>query len=161
MRQSGTLNLATAAQKALFTHELVGQMSDGAWENTAPFDHWEVWASCAVKVDPTNVGRDFYARKTGYAFAKALLDIECIKTRMLAYARWAITFGEDVDADALECLRPDGTLSSWASPATVAYLRDFDPAKVLAVASDESLYNERDLRRDLTAINKALKVRVA
>ena len=30
--------------KALFDHEISGQLSDGAWENTMPYHHWKFWS---------------------------------------------------------------------------------------------------------------------
>ena len=35
-----TLNLANPAQLVLFNEELAGQISDGVWENSRPFEHW-------------------------------------------------------------------------------------------------------------------------
>lgn len=35
-----TLHLANPAQVVLFTEELSGQISDGVWENSSPFNHW-------------------------------------------------------------------------------------------------------------------------
>jgi hypothetical protein len=45
----GTLYLARASQVALWTHELTGQISDGMWENAAPWEHYKFW--CHLKVE--------------------------------------------------------------------------------------------------------------
>ena len=36
-----TLKLANAAQVVLFTEELSGQISDGVWENSSPWEHYK------------------------------------------------------------------------------------------------------------------------
>ena len=78
----GTLAVRNEAQRILFVEEIAGQISDGAWENARPFDHWIVWCDADVIVDPDNVGRDFYARKDNYGITrKDLLDI--VGERML------------------------------------------------------------------------------
>jgi hypothetical protein len=70
------LAVANEAQRILFDDELSGQISDGAWENASPFDHWKPWCDAVVIVDPENAGRTFYARKDNYDFARRdLLDV--------------------------------------------------------------------------------------
>lgn len=77
-----TLVVRNLAQKILWDEELAGQISDGAWENASPLDHWEVWCDAEVVVGD-NVGRSFYARKDNYNLnRKDLLD--AIGDRMLA-----------------------------------------------------------------------------
>lgn len=161
--RGGVFALATLTQKVIYEEELVGQLSDGAWENTAPYDHWEPWANCRVVVDPDNVGRTFHAKKTGYAFAAQLID--CVGERMLAYARLALHYGDGVDFRVLEGYGTTGTMPTNKDSAGSdyfarirAYLSRFDLAEVKRVAEDESLYTEKDLRRDLAAISKAMKV---
>lgn len=71
-----TIRVATVEQKVLLTEELMGQISDGMWENSGPQDHWEVWSGATVVVDPKHVGRNFNARKDNYQLnSSALLDI--------------------------------------------------------------------------------------
>lgn len=78
-----TLRVATRAQKILLEEELMGQLSDGHWENlqqrdwqNGGKDHWEIWADAQVIVDPKNVGRNFRAGKDNYQLnAKDLLDV--------------------------------------------------------------------------------------
>ena len=77
------LTVRNEAQKILFKDELAGQISDGYWENTRPYDHWRVWSRAEVVVDPTNVGRDFYAQKDNYSLNNAEL-LACVGSRMLA-----------------------------------------------------------------------------
>lgn len=81
-RSYGVLNVRNEAQKVILEKEMFGQISDGMWENTSPHDHWEPWCDATVVVDPTNVGRNFYARKDNYNLNnKELLEI--VGQRML------------------------------------------------------------------------------
>lgn len=64
-----TLFVETEVQKVLFEKELRGQISDGAWENASPINHWEPWSACKVEVvgnGPT--GRNFDVKKANYRF---------------------------------------------------------------------------------------------
>lgn len=75
MRNYGVLTVRNQAQKILFDEELSGQISDGMWENSRPYDHWEPWCGAEVVVG-LNVGRNFYAKKDNYNFTnKDLLDV--------------------------------------------------------------------------------------
>lgn len=67
------LNLANERQRIIFEFEMQGQISDGMWENTRPYDHYKPWSNCEVKVDPNNLGRNFYAPKDNYNFASSEL----------------------------------------------------------------------------------------
>jgi hypothetical protein len=77
----GTLVVRNAAQVALFTKELQGQLSDGYWENTRPHTHWRPWCSATVVVGE-EVGRDFYAGKDNYNFSNRML-LECVGDDMI------------------------------------------------------------------------------
>lgn len=77
-----TLRVRNEAQAILFEEELKGQLSDGMWENTTPHDHWIVWCDAEVVVDPLNVGRNFWARKTSYRLDHPML-LEVVGDRMI------------------------------------------------------------------------------
>lgn len=38
--------------KAIFNYEIVGQLSDGQWENTLPYHHWRFWGELSTGVSP-------------------------------------------------------------------------------------------------------------
>lgn len=63
---ANTIAVRNPAQAILVEEELKGQLSDGMWENTRPLDHWVQWSRATVVVDPSNVGRDFWALKDNY-----------------------------------------------------------------------------------------------
>jgi hypothetical protein len=70
-----TINFRNAVQAALFTCELRGQISDGYWENSTPHDHWKVWSTASISVDPKNVGINFYPSRKYNFNRKDLVDI--------------------------------------------------------------------------------------
>ncbi len=171
-----TLRLANHAQKVLFEAELKGQLSDGAWENASPSDHWEPWCKATVVVaeDGQKVGRNFWARKTGYAFAKELIEV--VGDRMMEYVRAAYAAGTSDHVRDFENVEPDGTISKYvleyaakyeADPVKYRYydtyvalrdrLQQFDLKAIAAAKANEALYDEKALRKDLAAINRAMK----
>ena len=86
---STTINFRNNVQAVLFQVELSGQISDGMWENARPYDHWQPWCGAEVRVNPSNMGINFYPRKNNYNFtSKELLD--CIGERMV----WACNLAE-------------------------------------------------------------------
>lgn len=97
--------------KAIFDHEIRGQISDGAWENTTPYNHWHFW--CVLD---TQVGNDwafkfnrsvphndrYPKKKTAYNLVGQLLDPEVIDLsyRMRAYyvdAEIGLGLGQDAE----------------------------------------------------------------
>jgi hypothetical protein len=84
-----TLNVRNIAQKMLFDGELSGQISDGMWENSGPHGHWIPWCNAEIVVDPTNIGRDFYARKDNYNLNGKLL-MEYVGDRMVEHVQTVI-----------------------------------------------------------------------
>jgi hypothetical protein len=79
----GTLTLKNLSQLNLFNAEILGQLSDGAWENARPSDHYKVWYDVdAVIGSPIGYSK-IYPRRTKYALANQLLPY--IGARMLVY----------------------------------------------------------------------------
>jgi hypothetical protein len=62
-------------QKLLLEDELLGQMSDGMWENTNPYNHWHDWSEAEIIVGE-NLGVNFRPVKDNYNLNSSyLLDI--------------------------------------------------------------------------------------
>ena len=40
----GTITFPTPTALALWEKEILGQLSDGMWENSRPHDHWRYWS---------------------------------------------------------------------------------------------------------------------
>ena len=172
-----------AVQAALYECELSGQMSDGYWENRRG-RAWEDFSGAVARVDPNNVGRNFYAATTGWAFdAKPMLDV--IGKRMLGYARIAHAYGFEtakrfkhmIDCEGKLEYRAD-SLSSSETPYVRARLAEQQAAcvkagvcfeaimSVLAVGwpgpfvpiGTGSCYEMKDLKADLRDMKTIVKM---
>jgi hypothetical protein len=64
------LNVRNIEQKIIFLGELAGQISDGNWENSRPYNHYQDWCLKydEVVVNPSKVGRTHYVAKDNYNF---------------------------------------------------------------------------------------------
>ena len=103
--------LPSKGLKAIFDHEIRGQISDGAWENTLPFNHWHFWSTLdtqvgndwAFKFNRLVPSNDKYPKKkTAYNLVGQLLDPEVIDLsyRMRAYyvdAEIGLGLGQDAE----------------------------------------------------------------
>jgi hypothetical protein len=78
-----TLVVKNLAQANLWACEIVGQLSDGAWENTKPYSHWEVWAEADIKVGGIPGYAGFKPAKTQYALDTQLIPY--VGGRMLVF----------------------------------------------------------------------------
>ena len=74
-------------QAILFMSEIRGQLSDGAWENSRPYEHWKYWNRATVKVG-SNVGRNFWAEKDNYNLTNSSL-LKIIGPRMIGAVKLA------------------------------------------------------------------------
>lgn len=81
-----TLAVRNEAQRLILQKEMLGQLSDGRWENSRPRDHWQPWCRATLIVDPENVGRDFWVQCDGYNFREKEL-LEIVGERMLEAVR--------------------------------------------------------------------------
>jgi hypothetical protein len=154
------LKVGNEVQKALFEMEIVGQLSDGRWENSKPHDHWEPWSNCEVTVDRA-FGRNFYAPKDNYNLTESSL-LEIIGDRMVAFARLTIAFGIERAKKYEALLDIDG---KWRDIPTYEGQYYDDVRKALegenldAIRStvEHGNYNRHDLKRDLRALKDAMK----
>jgi hypothetical protein len=166
------LNLRNKDQVVIFEAELIGQMSDGQWENSMPYDHWEPWAECDVTAnDDKPVGRNFWVKRDSYGYTrKAFLggpnDWPDIGGRMMGYVRVARAFG--VDSSDARTAR-DGVkyyddyrkrMDDYAIKVTDLIDRLGGVEAVKAAAENETLYNRKQLMADLRDIQKTIKVYV-
>jgi hypothetical protein len=170
---TGTIAFSTLVQQVLWDHELTGQISDGAWEND-PSSRYEFWCSLDSIVDPADIGvapRLVWnmPSKRGFAFARQLM--EWVGDRMLAYARLTLAYGPMTysQLSALQSVAEQVIHTRDTGAPAPDYMREYaETAKpvieahpevnLVATVEDDSLYSEKDLRADLAAINKTLKV---
>ena len=82
-----TLTVKNLEQAILFKGELVGQLSDGAWENSKPYDHWKQWSRCKIVIG-SSVGRNFWAQKDNYNLTGSSL-LKIIGPRMIGMVKLA------------------------------------------------------------------------
>ena len=160
-----TLTLRTLEQKVLFEHELKGQISDGYWENTRPYNHWILPCRCEVIIGK-DVGRNFDTSKTNYNFSSSEL-IECVGERMIRIVKLARAFGI-INLSYLSVLQDNGDVPEYVYHAitrddsyyiqALECIEKFGLAFIKQVLSEDS-YTERDLKKDLKEIKKAFKIK--
>lgn len=163
IRQTGTIVLPTASACAIFTHELVGQFSDGMWENTGPHDHWEFWAGLETRVATGSEqpwlesDKKWLRKKKGYNIA-SLYDI--VGDRMLLIGRMALAAAKvghkmtDDDAFAAEFL--ESYAEGFKSTPYVEERIQKVPQAVVE-AFYQTTYTMKDLKKDVKAIKLAMK----
>lgn len=90
------IRFANAAQAILFECELKGQISDGHWENSRPYDHYRIM--CDAKVthafhadsDGAVIGKNFTPKRKYNFNDKSLVD--CVGQRMISYVKFYTAF---------------------------------------------------------------------
>lgn len=176
---SKSLTFRTASQAALWEHELLGQISDGHWENfSSPRDHWEYW--CRSHRDPihvlvgADVGRDFFVRYDRYNLcSKDLLEV--VEQRMLGYARLALAGVDKAGISVLDVLfgcdgwvgmpTYEGEYWDKQRDAVVTWLTaegySLDEVKCIVtgvrVSPDAPDYGSKELRADLREMKKIIR----
>lgn len=166
---AGTIYLSTATARALWKHEIVGQLSDGMWENARPYDHWEFWSALEVAWASSEnyvVAKKGYPVKTGYNLAGL---IEYVGDRMLKLGRMAkacealgleLTYdiaraGECMPSDVKTCVAWFGDPELCKPSYAADYLKAVSPE--LAAEYYMTEYTLKDLRGDLKRIKTAMK----
>ena len=173
---SNQITFRTAAQAAIFQHEIKGQISDGMWENS-PGTDWGTWCDTDVLVG-SNTGRSGYVSKKGFALER-LAKHDVVAGRMIDYAKLSMAFPK-LDLDDLYVLdnfRTDiHTIMKYAEKSE--YYQDvlksfrkmeklinpMNPApcsaeglRSVAAAVEAIEYSEKDLKDDLKEIKASMK----
>jgi len=68
----GFVRFATAEEAFLWEDEILGQLSDGAWENATPDGHWEAWGRADIKVGSPAGYYGFRPKRTSYGLNKLI-----------------------------------------------------------------------------------------
>ncbi|MCP4444506.1 MAG: hypothetical protein GY811_04065 [Myxococcales bacterium] len=165
---SNTINVANRRQAVLFHSELQGQISDGMWENTRPYGHYKCWCNAKAVVDPTNVGRDFYAEKDNYMLnGSELLDI--VGERMMVAVRIEETYGQKGLKAFVGLFCSNGTFMGmpsydgeyWAAKRVeiTEMLAELHTTmeEISVVGQDTLVYNRKMLNADLRELRKIFK----
>jgi hypothetical protein len=152
--KTGTITFPNRSCLALWTCEILGQMSDGLWENSKPHDHWQFWSDLEPRIaDDCKVVTDeaWKCRKTGYNLTSLL---EYVGDRMLAVGRMA-------------CITDDQSIWRHAEAIDRMSLAEFYAAKKagsLGEIPDDiytrynaTHYTIKDLKKDLARIKSVMK----
>jgi len=152
------IRVATAIQATLLKNELMGQISDGAWENSGPRDHWKDVTSADVVVDPVSQGFDGFYPRRSYQFSRV---IEYVGDRMLTQARARILF-PDLTDDTLKYI----DYGDWVWKETGAHydevrsalatvgIKDSESRKAVLEQINAVNYTEKELRKDLLVLQR-------
>jgi hypothetical protein len=166
--------LPTLSAVAVWSCEVTGQLSDGAWENAQPSHHWEFWSGLDAKlgVGPARVVSDERAVKTGYNIAGLY---QYVGDRMLAYGRMGrvleredvqqYTRAEDFEKIVRAAEYMPTTLDAFRTLVAEAGTdRLTSSSHYLKAVHDEvakafyaTTYEMKDLRRDVASIKAAMK----
>jgi len=183
---TGTIVLQTPVQIALWEHELIGQISDGYWENASPFDHYVFWCRLEKRLDPSGPPRvetscSYAILKHSYDFTKLYVynegtKIRPVHDRMICLGRLAtvhaelglggLSYDQRIVAD---CMPPTleaflANQFTYAEPDSEAQL-EFIP-RARAAVSDQvaeayykamKRYDARAMKRDVKVIAAAMK----
>lgn len=155
-----TIALPTSSARAVWTEEIVGQLSDGMWENTSPHDHWKFWNGLKVAEGEPCVTSNTCPRKNNYGLTRL---IPIIGDRMVAIGRMGKVDGVDEAMLHAAEYMPD-TLEEWEKAKASGeweydFVKDYMAyvPQWIAAKFYETAYTEKDLRADLKLIKKAMK----
>jgi len=166
---TGSLNVNSTEQKIIFLTEMQGQLSDGMWENTQPYDHWRPWSSLTwdtVHVDSKNAGVQGelkYAPKRKYGFNSTFL-LDIVGARIILKINLWKMLGDDFlkileEDDSL--IPDDGEIPLYTGDYWVkkrARMQELGlTEEVLQTAITKGPYTFKNLRKDCAALTKVFK----
>lgn len=165
--QSGKICFAEPELFALWKFEVVGQLSDGHWENTTPNDHWKFWHDLlpVLLEDPctTSLVELNQQHKPVLKNAYNIVDLaEVLGDRMVRLGRLARsapqllrygTFVRDVVSNCDEDVPDNFAIYLTKQKAGKKMLMSTPQAAVYYATE----YNRKDLRKDLRKISKLMK----
>jgi hypothetical protein len=163
---------------AIWEHEISGQLSDGAWENSTPHEHWKFWGHLETGVNEDGQFRfikgtvhDYPKKKSGYNLSTLIdEDFVDLSPRMRAYyidAELELGLGRDAEyflnRDG-EALTPDqirADLRAFQNDYWLEKLKRFEDVGLDIAASAMQkgfdTYTKKDLAKDLREIKSAMK----
>ncbi len=155
---SSVIQLENPIQVALYKGMLIGQMSDGAWENSGPMDHWRPMSQAEVRVGKP--GMNFSPRRT-YGFVNLL---NYVGDEMLDLARATKAY-PNVDLSQLNHAipyvvesKPEALKDDWQKKYVDAILKatgEADINQFLAKVNGQP-YGMGELRKDLRGIQNVV-----
>ena len=167
-RKHGVIYLPSYSAIALWDWEITGQLSDGAWENSKPDDHWEFWNNLLPRLGIPEVKSRDRCKKDGYNLAGL---IEYVGDRMVQYGRFGKAVGEDIlimggeVRSTVEDFPKEGpfNLEEWKQKQIDGkdwrskdyYWKGLEQKHIDAFYNTQ--YSEKDMRKDLAYIKEAMK----
>jgi hypothetical protein len=161
----GRIEFTTQTALALWDCEILGQLSDGAWENTRPHEHWKFWHALDSAVGSENKVTVDKGTYSPYC-VKNRYNIAClyeyVVDRMLAHGRMASVTGDkklwqiadDMPATLAEFLKCKET-GDWQR---AWHAKELNAVEIpVAVDFYMSKYGMKELRRDVKVIKEAMK----
>jgi hypothetical protein len=165
--QSGKICFSEPEMFALWKFEVVGQLSDGHWENATPNDHWKFWHDLVpVLLEDSSADSHVELNAIHQPVLKNAYNIvdlaEVLGDRMVRLGRLARsapqllrygTFVRDV-----VCNYEDAVPDNFA-----VYLTKQKSGKKMLMSTPQAAvyyateYNRKDLRKDLRKISKLMK----
>lgn len=152
----GTISLPTDSAIALWKGEILGQLSDGMWENTRPHNHWRFWHDLKVVKGPPQVTVNGSGRPEKNTYNLAAL-IPILGERMIKIGRLGSVGA--VDTGYAGEYMP-ATLEEWEAGKGKEGYKSAELKKItpeVAKAYYASRYSDKDMRNDLRSIKAALK----
>jgi hypothetical protein len=160
MNTKNVIQLPTNSQRALWMHEISGQLSDGMWENARPFDHWKFWCELEVISGAPHVFSNGHCKKTGYNLTSLL---EYVGDRMVKLGRLAMCT-DDIEHIRYAAEYMPETFTEWlVCKMTGKWPHDYVRDAMYLITEDvarkyyTATYTEKHLRADLKVIKQAMK----
>jgi len=156
------------SQAIIFEAELKGQISDGFWENSRPYNHYVTPCDTEVFVDKESPGSHFDGPVKNYNFSSSEL-LEYIAHRMIEYGKIGKIFenDEDLSVNAIAFLA-----ENWREVSEIyetgdgfdiykEYITEYNltlkKVKKLIDNIEKVSYNRKDLKKDLNRMKKIWK----
>jgi len=169
---TNTFTVRSIEQKALFDHEIKGQLTDGQWESVRPIGHWKPWSNANVVVanEGGAVGRNFSARDKYDLTVLAGNDV--IRGRMITTVKLILTFDVklslllsklfDVDGSWIGLPAPRGEGSTNEEDMLGLQICELFPTPerlgVVRTLVDLQRYTRNDLLADLKDLKDTMQV---
>jgi hypothetical protein len=157
--RGGAIFLPSWSSIALWEHEITGQLSDGAWENTRPYDHWKFWNDLEVKKGKSEVQYSgMWPQKKNYNLNSL---IQYVGDRMVNLGRLGKALGKNLTYDQrIMAEYMPKTLEKWESERDSANGRRKEYFMSITKRDAERYYktdySERDMKNDLKVIKVAM-----
>jgi len=169
-KKQGVIYLPSYSAIALWDWEITGQLSDGAWENSKPDDHYKFWCNLLPRLGIPEVKSRGRCKKDGYNLTGL---IEYVGDRMVQYGRFGKAAGEEIlkmggeVRSTVEDFPKEGpfNLEEWKQKQIIG--KDWRAKDYYWVGLEQkhidafynTKYDEKDMRKDLSYIKEAMKKR--